>query len=68
MVVRGGMKVRKKIIFMIAVLALSLNLAACAGSDSGDTATEDTKAVAETINEGTEVAAEQGELAAEDAE
>lgn len=68
MVVRGGMKVRKKIILMIAVLTLSFNLVACAGSGSGDTATEDTKAAAETINEGTEVVAEQGELAAEDAE
>ena len=62
------MNVKKKIVLMVTLLALSFNLIACAGNDSGNTVTEDTEAVADIINDGTENVAEQGELAAEDAE
>lgn len=62
------MNVKKKIVLMVTLLALSFNLVACAGNDSGSAATGDTEAVADTINDGTENVAEQGELAAEDAE
>lgn len=62
------MNVKKKIVLMVTLLALSFNLVACAGNDSGNAATGDTEAVADTINDGTENVAEQGELAAEDAE
>ena len=62
------MNVKKKIVLMVTLLALSFNLIACAGNDSGNIVTEDTEAVADTINDGTENVAEQGELAAEDAE
>lgn len=59
---------KKKIVLMVTLLTLSFNLVACAGNDSGNAATGDTEAVADTISNGTENVAEQGELAAEDAE
>lgn len=59
---------KKKIVLMVTLLTLSFNLVACAGNDSENASTGDTEAVADTINNGTENVAEQGELAAEDAE